>query len=191
MKSKTTAPYKTFLVLCRAHLITGKYQEFNLLINSYFDGDYKNERELKSKINNLLPVIQALVIKSNCLKLMSMAPPPAIGGVVIQNFNPLDMIFTDFWGRSIIPEISDMIEQSIGKYENDMVDFKEVKNQQVKKICNVEYTDKITYKWLRDYVPLKIWIAFFGLLISSFVLGYEVSNQMNSYLIKTKEINLK
>ena len=33
MKSKATAPYKTFLVLCRAHLITGKYQEFNLLIN--------------------------------------------------------------------------------------------------------------------------------------------------------------
>ena len=168
-----------------------KLKEFNLLIDSYFDGKYDDKTTIKYQINTLSPIIQELVIKSNSFQLMSMAPPPAIGGMVIQNFNPFDMIFHSFWGTSIIPNISNMIEQSIGKYENDMVDFKELKNQQVKKICNVEYTDKITYKWLRDYVPLKIWIAFFGLLFSSFMLGYEVSNQMNSYLIKTKEINLK
>jgi len=118
-------------------------KEFHALINDYFEGNYSNKKEIKSKINILLPLAQNLVIKSNSMKMMSMAPPPAIGGVIIENFNPFDMIFTDFWGQSIIPDISDIVEQSIGKYENNLVDF----NKNSKKENDIEYTKEITFKW--------------------------------------------
>ena len=63
-----------------------------------------------------------------------------------------------------------------GKYENDLVDFKELKNVKNIKKCKIEYTDKITFKWLYDNVPLKIWLTFFSLLIGTFLLGYQTHN---------------
>ncbi len=153
-----------------------KLKEFHLLINNYFDGKYEDEKTIKFQINIILPIIQELVKNANCLKLMTMTPPPAIGGMIIQNFNPFDMIFHSFCGISIIPNIRDMIEQSIGKYENDLVDFKELKNVKIIKKCKIEYTDKITFKWLYDNVPLKIWLTFFSLLIGTFLLGYQTHN---------------
>jgi len=159
-----------------------KLKEFNNLINNYFDGKYENQKEIKSEINMLLPIAEQLVKKSNSLKLMTMAPPPAIGGMIVKNFNPFDMIFTSFWGRSIIPEICNMVEQSISKYENDLVDFNELK---ITKNCNTKYPTKITFKWLFDNVPLPIWITFFGIVISSFILG----NQLDSLMTKYNGVN--
>jgi len=159
-----------------------KLTEFNSLINDYFNGNYKNEQELKSKINKLIPIAQELVIKSNSLKLMTMAPPPAIGGMVIKNFNPFDMLFTSFWGISIIPDVSDMIEQSIGKYENGLVSFTKVATEKEP----IEYTNKITLKWLWDNVPIKFWIGSISILIAVFLLGYQASN-----FLKENNINQK
>ena len=69
-----------------------KLEIFKKLLSDYFDGNYDNKTELKSEINYLLPIAQSLVMQANCLKRMTMAPPPAVGGMVIQNFNPFDML---------------------------------------------------------------------------------------------------
>lgn len=152
-----------------------KLKEFNVLINNYFDGKYTDKKEITSKINNLLPIAQDLVVKAETLKIMTMAPPPAIGGMVIQNFNPFDMIFTDMWGRSIIPDISDMIEQAIGKYEQNLVNI-----EQSIKQCNIPYPEKITFNWLFDNVPIKMWAISFGLLITFFGLGFKMSEILHN-----------
>ncbi len=156
------------------HANIEKLKEFNQLINHYFDGKYENKKEIKSKINYLLKPVQELVLKADCLKIMSMAPPPAIGGVVIQNFNPFDMIFHNFWGISIIPNISDMIEQAIGQYENNLVkpEIETVQNMENK----IEYPNKLTLQWLLNHVPLKIWAFGAGLLVSAFLLGIKFSS---------------
>lgn len=167
-----------------------KLKEFHLLINSYFDGKYKDDKTIKYRINTLSPIIQELLKKSNCFQLMSMVPPPAIGGMVIQNFNPFDMIFHSFWGTSIIPNISNMIEQSIGKYENDMVGSQEVEKKTIKK-CNIEYTDKITLEWLFKNVPVKISLWFMGIIIGTFLLGYKAHDFFNKSNIQDSSIQDK
>lgn len=150
-----------------------KLQKFKNLISDYFDGKYNDERSIKTEINYLLPMAQAFVMQAGCLKMMTMAPPPAIGGMVIQNFNPFDMIFHDFWGTSIIPEIINMVEQSIGKYENNLVDTTP------RKKTNIEYRnaypEKVTLKWLFDHAPIRFWLTGISILIASFLAGYKLS----------------
>jgi hypothetical protein len=155
------------------HANIEKLKEFNKLINDHFNGNYENQKEIKSKINYLLKPVQQLVLKADCLKLMTMAPPPAIGGMIMQNFNPFDMIFTNFWGISIIPDISDMIEQAIGQYENNLVKSKIQTTQN--KENRIEYPKKLTLRWLLNHVPFTIWVAGVGLLVSVFVLGIQYS----------------
>lgn len=160
-----------------------KLKEFHLLINNYFEGKYEDKKTIKYQINTLSPIIQELLIKSNCFQLMSMAPPPIVGGMVIQDFNPFDRIFHNFWGISIIPNIVDMIEQSIGKYENDLIDLQEIEKEKIIKKCKIEYTDKITFEWLFKNVPIKIWLWFFSFLISIFILGFS-QNFINIFNMK-------
>ena len=151
-----------------------KLEKFNELINDYFEGNYTNVREIKTEINHILPIVQDLVFKAGCLKTMSMAPPPAIGGMVMQNFNPFDMIFESLWGTSIIPNISDMIEQAIGKYKHNLVDGKAQVKKEQREVHNIDYPNKITFGWLIDYVPIKIWIFSGTALVAFFVLGYKI-----------------
>lgn len=146
-----------------------KLEIFKKLLSDYFDGNYDNESELKSEINYLLPIVQSLVIQADCLKTMTVAPPPAVGGMVIQNFNPFDMIFHNFWGISIIPDIINMIEQSIGKYKNNLV-IASNKNKQNKEYQGA-YPEKITISWLIKHVPIKIWFSGIGLIIAAFSAG--------------------
>ncbi len=40
---------------------------------------------------------------------------------------------------------------------------------------NIKYPDKITLKWLFQYVPWTFWAGLIGLLISAFTLGLTVS----------------
>ena len=51
--------------------------------------------------------------------MMSIAPPPAIGGYVMNNVNPFDVIFYKPYGVDTNKSLSDMIEQAIGIIEAD------------------------------------------------------------------------
>ena len=167
-----------------------RLREFNKLINDYFDGNYNNKKELKSKINILLPIAQVLVKKAETLKLMTMAPPPAVGGMIIKNFNPFDMIFTDMWGRSVIPDVSNMVEQALGKYENNLVVREEVKK--TIKTCNVKYPEKITIKWLFEHVPIEMTVIFIGMLVSAFLLGFNLPEILyNTTTIQIEKYNIQ
>jgi len=143
-------------------------QKFNELISNYLDGIYEDKKKIKSDINRLTPIAQDIVSKASCLKLVTITPPPAVGGMVVENVNPFDMIFNDPYRISLIPDITDMVEQAIGKYENNLV--KESPSKE-KSINIVDYPNKITFQWLLNHVPMKIWFAGLAVLVSSFVLG--------------------
>jgi len=146
-----------------------RLEEFNLKINQYLTDKYEDKSKLKSKINYDVSIVQKLVIEAHCLKRVTIAPPPAVGGIIMENVNPFDMIFQNAWGRSFIPDIIDMVEQAIGKYKNNLVDNAEdiIKNKNFDK----EYPSKITLKWLVNHVPIKLWLAGFGLFGGAFWLG--------------------
>ena len=70
-------------------------------------------------INQERQLIQKIVTRAGCLSLMSISPPPIIGGHVLQNLNPFDMIFDAPYGVNVIPTIIDAIDQSIGFIKNN------------------------------------------------------------------------
>ena len=74
--------------------------------------------ELRSVLNRNLMAVRQAVIKAGTFRRVSMGPPPAVGGLVAQNIDPFTMIFEDWYGSSVISQVTDMIEQAIGVYES-------------------------------------------------------------------------
>ena len=148
-----------------------KLKKFNELISDYFDGNYENIKEIKKEINYLTPLIHELVAKAGCNKRMTISPPPAVGGMVLNNINPFDMVFDEPYGISLIPKIIDIVDQAIGNYKNNLVKEPIVKKENKEYLDN--YPKKITFSWLLNHVPMKIWLAGVALLIGSFTLGFK------------------
>jgi hypothetical protein len=70
--------------------------------------------ELRSRINEEKHGVRREVLEAGCLKHMVIGPPPAVGGLVMNGVDPFDMIFNPPWGRSLIPVVEDMIDETIG-----------------------------------------------------------------------------
>jgi hypothetical protein len=99
-------------------------EEYRSAIKRWFHGQYEPEGEdsLRSVINRHNRAVRNIVYEAGCLKLITAAPPPAIGGIVIQNADPFDIVFESLWGSSVIPNIVDMIDQAIGVYQHVQAD---------------------------------------------------------------------
>lgn len=78
-----------------------------------------NYQETRSFLNKNRPMVQRILVKTQTLKLISVAPPALTGGYVMQNVNPLDYIFDPPYGLDIHGHICDVIEQAIGVIEAD------------------------------------------------------------------------
>lgn len=77
----------------------------------------QDRQRCKSQINRKLALARQLVLEAGTLNLMTLSPPPAVGGPIARGVNPIDMIFIDWYGTSLIPHVQDMVEQAIGVYE--------------------------------------------------------------------------
>jgi uncharacterized protein (TIGR02391 family) len=93
-----------------------KYRSCLLKLRSRQPYDYQ---ETRSFLNKNRPMVQRILIKTQTLKLISVAPPALTGGYVMQNVNPLDYIFNPPYGLDIHGHLSDVIEQAIGIIEAD------------------------------------------------------------------------
>lgn len=65
------------------------------------------------------PRLQTILIKCQVLKRMSIAPPPLVGGYVMQNVNPLDIMFDPPYGLDVIGVVVDVIDEAIGVVNSD------------------------------------------------------------------------
>lgn len=74
--------------------------------------------ESRTAINRVKRSVQREVIEAGCLFTMTISPPPAVGGMVMQNVNPFDMIFEHVYLRSLNPQVRDMVNQTIGVLED-------------------------------------------------------------------------
>lgn len=73
--------------------------------------------EVRARINQSKNSVQREVVEAGCLHTMTISPPPAVGGMIMQNINPFDMIFDHVYLRSLNSHVKDMINQTIGVIE--------------------------------------------------------------------------
>lgn len=87
----------------------------NLLILSDYTG--KPYERARTYLNKNRTFVQKVLTKAKVLRFIDVAPPPMVGGYMIRNVNPLDLIFNPPYGLDIYSHISDVIEQAIGIIE--------------------------------------------------------------------------
>jgi hypothetical protein len=154
-------------------------EEFDSLLGRQFEGKYEPDgREgLRKRINSSAPSVRSIVTIVGCMKRVSATPPPAIGGPVLQNIDPFDMIFDDYFGRSFIPTLRDMVQQAIGVLKADPIDGDTGNCEKEVRIMykQLDVPEKVTLAWLAHNVPIKLWFLGGGLLLAAFSLGLKAS----------------
>jgi nucleotide-binding universal stress UspA family protein len=93
-----------------------KLEEFKKAVLDW-EQSYKDEArrtELRTYININKKWVQREVVEAGCMQRLTIAPPPAVGGLIMRDVNPFDVIFDGPYGLSVIDNVVDMIEQAIG-----------------------------------------------------------------------------
>jgi len=98
---------------------TERLSKFREYLDRYFNCvDNREQQELRRLINRGRAAAEREVIEAGQMQLVTIGPPPAIGGLVIKNANPFDMLFDEPYGMSVIPSVIDMIDGTIGVMES-------------------------------------------------------------------------
>ena len=92
------------------------YRNHLLKVGSNSQYEYQKSR---SFLNKNRAIVQKILSKAGTLRFIDVAPPPLVGGYMMRNVNPLDLIFNPPYGLDIYSHISDVIEQAIGIIEAD------------------------------------------------------------------------
>ena len=108
--------------------IDKRIQNLNYFLELLDDWTETHSDESRASINRIKKSIEREVIEAGCLLTMTISPPPAIGGLVMQNVNPFDMIFEQVYLQSLNPQVKDMVNQTIGVLE-DPPDEKPARNE--------------------------------------------------------------
>lgn len=76
--------------------------------------------------------------------------------------------------KKIIEGTAEEIREYESKENGHLDKFLNVKpDAGSKKILS--YPDKVTFKWLKDHVPIKLWLALAGVIVAVFVGGVQAS----------------
>jgi len=90
--------------------------EFKLLIQEYGWNPSPNVRTAIVKSSSL---VQKLVSTAKAGRTITITPPPAVGGYIIHDANPFDLIFQNLPGVDVIGTIVDCIDEAIGNIEGN------------------------------------------------------------------------
>ncbi|MFC1512278.1 TIGR02391 family protein [Candidatus Latescibacterota bacterium] len=90
-------------------------EEFIKALRKWPMSSSEEREKLRSRINKKKAVVKRIVEKAGCGKTITINPPPAIGGAIMNNIDPFAMIFDRPYGiiDMMIPVI-DMVEETIG-----------------------------------------------------------------------------
>lgn len=76
--------------------------------------DARHREELRSYINQNLHSVKKIVVDTGCSRTLTISPPPMLGGMIMRNVDPFDMIFNAPYHMSMVSIVCDMIDQTIG-----------------------------------------------------------------------------
>jgi predicted nucleotide-binding protein len=116
-----------------------KLEDFKILLNTYRKLDYNSPhlQLVRTEINKAKPFVQNLIYNAGTNKRFDITPPPAVGGFIMRNLNPLDNIFDPPYGISLISTIIDTVEETIGvidSRENYSFEISPKKKTEIKKL---------------------------------------------------------
>jgi predicted nucleotide-binding protein len=109
-------------------------REFRELLYDWEYGD--GDSNTRSEINRRMHAVRKIVERTGTLLLYGIAPPPAIGGMIMKNVNPFNCIFDSPYGLSLNEKLMDIIERAIGVIEADPKFTMEVKQKKLESIGN-------------------------------------------------------
>jgi hypothetical protein len=64
-------------------------------------------------LNQNMRAVKRDLIESGCFRTYTIAPPPAVGGMIMRNVDPIEMMFDPPYLMSFVPKINDMIDQAV------------------------------------------------------------------------------
>ena len=82
--------------------------------------DYRKSRspQLRSEINQEATWVRQQVIEARCFRTYTVAPPPILGGLVMQDLDAFSSMFNPPYDTDLFSEINDMIDRTIGVLKN-------------------------------------------------------------------------
>ena len=90
-----------------------------------WDDSYDEDRDfrdgLRAVINREIRWVRQQVIEAHCFKLVNVIPPAVVGGPVMRDGDPFDLLFTQPYGLNATSQVVDMIDQTIGVLKNPTV----------------------------------------------------------------------
>lgn len=106
----------------------GKLESFKGLLEKWEYGNPTSQT--RSDINKNIASVRQLLRQTGSSKTVTISPPPAIGGLVMQNIDPFTCIFEPPYGASVVPLLSDCIDEAIGVIESDENFFEKLKKEE-------------------------------------------------------------
>lgn len=103
-----------------------EYRTHLLKLRSCKEYDYQGTREFLNKNRN---VVQRILIKAGTLRFITIAAPPMFGGYMMNNINPLDIIFNPPYNMDVHSHLANVIEQAIGVIEADSDFYKKLEEK--------------------------------------------------------------
>jgi len=91
-----------------------KIQELNEFKAKLAAWQKSGDAETRAWINHNQVWVRREVIEAGCFHTLTISPPPAVGGLVMQNVDPFAMMFSPPYLMNLITHVVDMIDQTIG-----------------------------------------------------------------------------
>ncbi len=70
--------------------------------------------KIREWINQNVARVKSEVFQAGCFATITIGPPPAVGGPILQDVDPFSMMFERIYLKSLVPTICDMIDKTIG-----------------------------------------------------------------------------
>lgn len=90
-----------------------KYKEKVLYWNQHHD------QESRSFLNQKLAKVRMEIARAGCFQSLTISPPPAIGGYIMQDVDPLVTMFDPPYLMNLTKTVIDMIDQTIGVIDTE------------------------------------------------------------------------
>jgi len=110
MSEKVPSQYEARLALL---------QEFRKLLRLWDSGGLSDNgiADLRRDINRMIPPVREAIADAGADRVLTLRLPYSAGGGTVE-VDPLRDPFTTYYRQSVIPNVIDMVDQSVGFYEN-------------------------------------------------------------------------
>jgi hypothetical protein len=86
--------------------------------NSLIAYEKSGEPAIRGWLNQRVMWVKNEIKKAKCFSTLTIAAPPIVGGLRYSDVDPFNNMFDEFYGKTLVPQITDMIDKTIGVLRN-------------------------------------------------------------------------